>query len=307
MVPHGLDRSRWIDNLGELSGMRNLPSALVAIITPFAEDFSIDLAGHRNNVIVLTSQGCMGYVVAGSTGEGPYLEPGERGSLVAATRALAQDSSIVCGVNGESVRQAMAQVREVSGAGADVALVATPTTLIRGMHDLVESFYVQVASESPIPVLLYSNPSVVAYEIPTGMVTSLSHHPNIVGIKDSGGNPRRFDELKDAIGRGFGVLSGSSKTLLESSQRGATGAVTASANYAFGLVSQAISGNHDAQARLTELVSVIEPMGRAGTKYAAHLRGLTAGRLRPPLVPIGADAQAEIEAVLDSRKHPQPE
>ena len=287
--------------------MRSLPSALVAIITPFADDLSVDLNGHEHNVALLAAEGCTGFVLAGSTGEGPYLEPGERGSLVAATRVVAPDATIVCGINGESVRQAVGQIREVSDAGADVALVATPTTLIRGMHDLVESFYVQVANESPIPVLLYSNPSVVAYEIPTDMVTSLSHHRNIIGIKDSGGNPRRFDELKDAIERGFGVFSGSSKTLLESSQRGATGAVTASANYAFGLVSRAIAGNAGAQDRLTELVSVIEPMGRAGTKYASSVQGLTTGTLRPPLAPIGEDGRTEIDAILDSRKHPQPE
>ena len=200
-----------------------------------------------------------------------------------------------CGI-GKAMALALAE------AGADIALVATPTTVIRGMHELVEGFYRQVADASPIPVLLYSNPSVVAYEIPTSSLTTLGAHPNIIGVKDSGGDPKRFDDLRSAIDKGFSVFSGSSKTLLESAERGATGAVTASGNYAFDLVADSIRGDAAAQDELTGLVSVIEPMGRAGTKYASSVRGLQAGKLRPPLVAIGADSRAEIDAVLDSRK-----
>jgi dihydrodipicolinate synthase/N-acetylneuraminate lyase len=267
----------------------------------------VDLEAHSENVSTLTAQGCSGFVIGGSTGEGPYLDPGERGALVASTRKAAPGSSIVCGINGESVLQAQRQITEIADAGADVALVATPTTLIRGIHDLVGDFYRQVADASPIPVLLYSNPSVVAYEIPTALLTALSTHSNIIGVKDSGGNPKRFDDLRDAIDKGFAVFSGSSGTLLESAERGAQGAVTASGNYAFSLVSGAISGDAAAQAELASLTTVIEPHGRAGTKYAASVSGLTAGRLRPPLAPLDAAAVAKIDAVLDSRKHPQPE
>ncbi len=287
--------------------MRSFPQALVAIITPFAEDLSVDLDAHRHNVTVLASQGCTGFVIGGSTGEGPYLDPGERGSLVEATRSTAPDAAVVCGINAESVRQAVRQIVEIANADADVALVATPTTLIRGIHGLVEDFYREVADAAPIPVLLYSNPSVVAYEIPTSSVSALSAHPNIIGIKDSGGNPARFDEFTDAIDAGFVVFAGASRTLCDSADHGATGAVTASANYAFDLVAGAIRGDAEAQEELTTLTSVIEPNGRAGTKYAANAVGLIGGELRPPLVPIDADTRAGIDVVLDSRKRSQPE
>jgi 4-hydroxy-2-oxoglutarate aldolase len=287
--------------------MRVLPQALVAIITPFAEDLSVDRRAHIKNVSALAGQGCSGFVIGGSTGEGPYLDDGERQTLVEATRSTEPEAAIVCGINGESVRQAIRQVNEIAQADADIALVATPTTLIRGMHDLVERFYRDVADASPIPILLYSNPSVAAYEIPTDTVNGLSAHPNIIGIKDSGGDPTRFSELAEAIDFGFEVLSGSSRTLLESGRRGATGAVTASGNYAYTLVSAAIAGDADAQTQLSILVSVIESKGRAGTKYAANVAGLEVGRLRPPLVPIDATAREEIDAVLDSRKQTEPE
>ena len=181
------------------------------------------------------------------------------------------------------------------------------TTLIRGVDHLVEGFYRQVADGSRLPVLLYSNPSVTAYEIPIPVISALSSHRNIIGLKDSGGNPARFDGLTDAIDGGFIVFSGSSRTLRESAERGAHGAVTASANYAFDLVLSAITGDESAQKALTGLTSVIESHGRAGTKYAASISGLQAGLVRPPLMPLNIEARAEIDAVLDNRKRSRPE
>jgi dihydrodipicolinate synthase/N-acetylneuraminate lyase len=110
-----------------------------------------------------------------------------------------------------------------------------------------------------------------------------------------------------AISTGFVAFAGASTTLHESADHGASGAVTASANYAFDLVVGAIQGDATAQAELTVLTSAIEPNGRAGTKYAANVMGLIGGRLRPPLVPIDAHVRARIDAVLDSRKRSQRE
>lgn len=48
----------------------------------------------------------------------------------------------------------------------------------------------QVADCSPVPVVLYSVPANTGLELPLDAVTQLSQHPNIVGLKDSGGDVR---------------------------------------------------------------------------------------------------------------------
>lgn len=287
--------------------MRKLPTALPAIITPFDQDLDLDTDAHEHNIAHLASQGCTGYLVAGSTGEGPYLDPGERATLVSSTRRAGPDAAILCGVNGESVHQALRQIDEAAGAGADAALVATPTTLIRGNDELVAGFYTQVAGEAEIPILLYTVPAVTGYALPTRIIAMLSSHPNIVGTKDSGGDPSRLDDLADAIASGFVIFAGASRALAASHRLGAHGAITASANYAFDLVEQAAGGHEDAQSSLIGLTSIIEPHGRAGTKYAASATGLIGGRLRPPLVSLGDAERREIDHALDSRKRLQPE
>jgi len=280
--------------------MKNYPRAMVAIVTPFDGDGDVDIEAHVHNVGHLSAQGCTGFVIAGSTGEGPYLETGERGALVAATRGAVDDSFIVCGINAESVRQASAQIAEATDAGADVVLVLTPGTLVRGKHDRVASFYIEIADTSPVPVLLYSNPNVTGYEIPTDTVNELAKHQNIYGIKDSGGNPDRIDDHATAIDDGFIVYAGASRTLLESHKRGAYGAITASANYVFGLVAAASSGDPDGQANLDAIIAVVERHGIPGAKRAAAAAGIKSGSLRHPLLPVDDAAGAEIDSALVS-------
>lgn len=49
----------------------------------------------------------------------------------------------------------------------------------------------QVADSSPVPVILYNVPANTGLELPLDAVVQLSQHPNIVGLKDSGGDVRK--------------------------------------------------------------------------------------------------------------------
>lgn len=271
---------------------------MVAIVTPFDPEFNIDVQAHRSNVIHLTDQGCRGFVVAGSTGEGPYLEPGERHVLVSGSRAAAPDSFIICGINAESVRQARGQIGEAATGGADAVLVLTPGTLIKDKTNLISSFYAEVADTAQLPVLLYSNPRVTGYELPTETINELATHANIVGIKDSGGDPTRIDLLSQAIERGFIVYPGASRALIASHRAGAYGAITASANYAFALVAAAARGDSEAQNRLDEVIGVVEAYGIPGAKRAADATGLVGGKPRSPLGSISEAVGIEIDAAV---------
>lgn len=279
--------------------MTNHPSAMPAIITPFDDHGDFDASGHGSNVAALVGQGAEGIVVAGSTGEGPYLEPGERQALVAATRATAPTVFIVCGINAESERQAIVQIREAADGGADAVLIATPGTLVRNKDPEIERFYSDVADRSPLPVFLYTVPKVTGYILPTSMINTLAGHDNIVGVKDSGGDPSRILEISGPIAAGFVVYAGASRAVLDSVRSGAHGAITASANYVFPLVAGAVDGGDEAQTTLTELTSVVEVHGVPGTKAAAGQVGRINGQLRRPLIEVSAAEAAAIKAALD--------
>lgn len=50
----------------------------------------------------------------------------------------------------------------------------------------------QVADNSPVPVILYSVPGNTAYDLAPEAVFRLAPHPNIIGMKESGGDVSAF-------------------------------------------------------------------------------------------------------------------
>lgn len=274
-----------------------------ALLTPFTATGELDIAAHAHNLGVLASAGINGFVLAGSTGEGPYLESGERKKLVATARTeLSDEVFVICGVHAESVRQALAMVDEIAGAGGDAALVVTPTTLVRERDHAVAHHFTCVADSSDLPILLYSVPPVTGYEIPTALVLDLAAHDNIVGIKDSGGRPERIKKWSDAVHSSFRMFAGASRAVSASMQAGAYGAITASGNYAWELIAAAGSDAEGAghqQEALTHLTKAVESHGIPGTKVAAAIRGLEPGKPRLPLQEPDAEAMSVIRNLVE--------
>ena len=277
-----------------------------ALITPFTAGGDLDLAAHVTNLETLTTRGVEGFLLAGSTGVGPYLEPGERHLLIDETRrSLGESAYVLGGVAAESVRQAMAQIDELVTGGADAALVLTPTSLARGNQDAVGRFFVEVAEASALPIYMYSVPAVTGYEIPVDIVQLLAPHPNIIGMKDSGGRPVRIQELARSIDEPFMMFAGASRALAQSLAAGGYGAISACSNYAFAMVAELIeaatvSGSkaEALQSALTRLIAPIECHGIVGTKTAAEAAGLIAGYPRLPLLPLPDEARASIAEII---------
>jgi len=293
--------------------VRTPPHYMPALITPFDDEGTIITEAHRHNLRTQTARGVNGFVLGGSTGEGPYLEPGERELLLRETRdELGEDPFLVCGVAAQSVRQANSQVREVAAGGADAALVMTPTALARGNHDAIKRFFEAVAEASPIPLFLYSVPSVTGYELPVDIAAHLAQHPTYCAMKDSGGRPLHTKELVQSTPDEFMVFCGSSSALLSSMAGGAIGAITASGNYVPELLTElvvtsgiSVSKSEPLQARLTAAAKEIEAFGVVGTKAAAGAAGLWTGIPRRPLQPVPRTALARIAQVVATVREEQ--
>jgi len=271
--------------------MRTPPRMLPALVTPFAGNGNLDLDAHASNLTALSDRGITGFLLGGSTGEGPYLEDGERQALLETARATLGDSPfLLSGIMSESLRGALRQIEEAANGGADAALVLTPTSLTRGRDEYVESFFKDVAKASALPVLIYSVPLYTAYEPAIETIARIAAFENIVGMKDSGGNPARKAQIVEATSDDFVLFAGSSKAIALSIAAGAYGSITASGNYAPELIIELIkkarrsaTSATEAQAQLTKLSLAVEEFGIPGVKVAAEAAGLTPGSPRKPL------------------------
>jgi 4-hydroxy-tetrahydrodipicolinate synthase len=110
--------------------MADPPHLLPALVTPFDEDGEIDFKAHGHNLQELWRTGIRGFLIGGSTGEGPYLEPGERaGLLEIARKELGDEAYLSCGIAAETVRQAKRMIDEAAGIADSVLVIPPPRSL----------------------------------------------------------------------------------------------------------------------------------------------------------------------------------
>ena len=143
------------------------------------------------------------------------------------------------------------------------------------------------------------------YVLPTEAAIELSRHPNIFGMKDSGGDPVAMTRLVEETSAGFVLMTGSSKAVTLCVTAGAHGAITASSNYLPELAATVITAARRSprsagqfQSQLTRLSTVVEAYRVPGVKAAAELVGLRPGYPRKPLRPLPAKDKRAIEKVL---------
>jgi 4-hydroxy-2-oxoglutarate aldolase len=283
--------------------MLEIPEYLPALITPFSQRGEVDAKTFARNVRTLAGEGIEGFLIGGSTGEGPYLEPGDRAKLIRAIRR--RKTHIMAGIAAESTRVAMSQVSEATEAGADSLLVMTPTTLARARDEAVLRFYRTIADRSKLPVLLYSVPPVTAYNLPLELVWRLSRHDNIIGMKDSGGDVVRLQAIVESAPRDFALYSGATRALTAAMAVGCYGAITASGNYAPALLLKTLETAKQDPARarrlqkqLSALSSDVEAHGIPGVKAAAKAAGLEPGYPREPLTRLSRGAETSIAKLI---------
>jgi len=273
------------------------------IPTPFDASGEMDLKAFARNFERWNRFPLSGYVVLGSNGEFPYLSEPEKLTLFEAARKLIpSDKLFMAGTACESAHSTIALTKKAAALGADVAILITPSYYKSRMDAAGLSHYYQsVADASPIPVSMYNMPANTGVDMAADVIIKLSQHPNIVGLKDSGGNLAKIGEVVRYARPGFQVLAGSAGFLYPALCMGAVGGVLALANIApqqcCDIVSLFKHGKHEDVRELQQRMippntAVTARFGVPGLKAALDMLGFYGGPPRSPMLPL-PDAQKE--------------
>src|SRR3954464_10625360 len=162
---------------------------LTAMVTPFAEDGSIDLAGAQELAAHLVDR-CAhdGLVISGTTGESPTVSDAEQRALLEAVLdAVGDRATVVAGVGTNDTAHSIEKARDAERLGAHGLLVVTPYYNKPPQAGLLRHF-TAVADATDLPVLLYDIPprSVIPIEVET--LVRAAEHPRIVAVKDAKGD-----------------------------------------------------------------------------------------------------------------------
>jgi 4-hydroxy-2-oxoglutarate aldolase len=170
------------------------------ITTPFYPDGHVYLKKLEHNVERYSKTPVAGIVVLGSTGEAIMLSDEERREVLhTARQACAPHKVLIAGTGAESAVETLRLTEYAADLGYDVALVRTPHFYRPQMRSAsLLAFYRTVADRSPLPLLIYSVPIFTGYDMPPELVIELAHHPNIIGIKESGGDAAKIRHIVES-------------------------------------------------------------------------------------------------------------
>lgn len=278
------------------------------IPTPFV-DGAVAYDRMKENLARWAETPLDGVLVMGSNGESHYLTTEEKIKLVQCVREnFPKDRVVLAGSGCETNRETIALTKACADAGADGALILTPHFFKGAMtHEALTGYYTEVADAAPIPIMLYNMPRNTGLNMNSALVSNLAKHPNIVGIKDSGGNIAQISQIIHETPSDFSVLAGSGSFLLPSLLMGASGGVMAVAN----LISHKCKAilEHFEKGELDEAVriqhNIIElnnavtvQFGVPGLKAALDYLGFYGGLPRTPLLPLPDDKRETLKAYM---------
>jgi 4-hydroxy-tetrahydrodipicolinate synthase len=212
-----------------------------ALVTPFKNSV-IDEDALENLIKFQIKGGVNGIVPVGTTGESPTLDCAEHIRVVELAVKFSDGKiKVLAGTGANATREAIELTQAAEKVGADGSLQVAPYYNKPTQEGLFQHFKA-IAKNTKLPIVLYSIPGRCGVEIGVDTVKRLAADcKNIVGIKESGGNPDRVSQLRAALGSKFEILCGDDSLTLPFMTVGANGVISVASNVIPKEVSQMVS------------------------------------------------------------------
>ena len=266
---------------------------LTAMVTPFAEDGSLDLDAAQRLANHLVDRGNDGLVISGTTGESPTTSDDEAARLLQAViDAVGDRASVVAGAGSFDTAHSVHLARQAAKCGADGVLVVTPYYSKPPQSGLIRHF-TSVADATDLPMMLYDIPGRTATKIATETLIRLADHEHIVAVKDATGD--LFGGSVVMAETGIAYYSGDDALNLAWLAHGAVGVVSVVGHVAAAEYADMVRAIDDGQLadalaihrRLLPAVTAMmtRTQGAITAKAALQLLGVLPTRtMRPPLI-----------------------
>jgi 4-hydroxy-tetrahydrodipicolinate synthase len=267
-------------------------------------------------------EGVSGFAVNGHAGELGTLSPRERLRVVQLAReAAGPGKTIISGMECVDPHQAVTELRELAGAGADAALVLPPfdsmsrRSLARN-RDAVYGWF-ETLGEADVPLVVFQYPLTTGCSYPTAVLRDVVTLDHVVAVKNAVWNTEFYIEQLAAIRDHVAVLAAcDAPELLAMMMVGCDGLLLGASNVAtvaWARFTSSILGSDHGAARdvfVTTLMPLLDAQFgitrprsttfTALTKEALHQLGIfTSGAMRPPdMVPDAADREHVTRALI---------
>lgn len=281
----------------------------VALVTPFKEDLSVDVAALQNLVAHVTDGGVEYLVVLGTTAESATLTLEEK-ELVKRTVVEANKGKLplVLGLGGNNTSALVEELKTADFTGFDAILSVSPYYNKPTQEGIYQHFK-QLAVHSPLPIILYNVPGRTASNVAPATVAKLAHEfSNIIGIKEAAGDLVQGMELIRQTPEGFLVISGDDIIALPLTLAGGAGVISVigqgmpvlfSDMIRLGLEGKTVQAFEKHYGLMTLIDLIFEQGNPAGIKQVLKEVKVCGDKVRLPLVNVNEDLANRIRQEID--------
>ena len=287
--------------------IRNLEGSIVALVTPFKKDGSVDFDALERLIDFHLQNGTDAILTLGTTGESATMTDDEDNSVVAAVvKHVAGRVPVIAGSGSNSTQTMLTKSLTYQGLGADGLLLITPYYNKSNEEGIYQHFKT-VADAVDIPCILYNIPGRCGCGISERNVERLAAHPNIMGIKEASGNVAYAAKIAHLLSDDFRMYSGEDALTVPLMSLGASGTISVWADvqpqlvhdmcraYLDGDVERARDIQIASQPLINALFSEVNPIP---VKEALAQMGMIEANYRMPLCPMADDTRAALTDAL---------
>ncbi len=288
--------------------MKKLPDgSIVALITPFHEDGSVNFEKLRELVDWHIDQRTDGILVLGTTGESSTMTHQEDDDVVACViEQVAGRVPVIVGAGSNDSHTQLEKSVKYEKMGADALLLISPYYNKANRQGLIEHFKLS-ADAVNIPIILYNIPGRTGVNIPVDVVAELSKHPMIQGIKEASGNISYAADIAPLLNDEFKMYSGNDDMIVPILSLGGSGVISVLADVlphethemVHRYLDGDVKGALDLQLRYLDLIhKLFIEVNPIPVKAALNLMGKNVGGYRLPLYPMEEGNHQKLEAAM---------
>lgn len=208
-----------------------LKGSIVALITPFNDNNSINFEKLAELIEFQISHGSEAVSILGTTGEAPTISFEEKKAIVEfVVKQVAGRVHINVGAGSNNTAQAVEFAQAFEKLGADSLLVITPYYNKTNETGMLKHF-TKIAESVNIPIIMYNAPGRTGVNLSVEAVEILAQHQNITGLKEASGDIAYVEKISRYLSNNFALYSGNDDMIVPCLSLGASGVISVWANF----------------------------------------------------------------------------
>lgn len=281
--------------------------SMVAIITPFNSDGSVNEDKFRQLVEFQIENGTDVIVPCGTTGESATLNYKEHDQVIrACIEQVNGRVPVIAGTGSNSTSEAVELSAHAKEMGADGLLLVSPYYNKPSQEGLYQH-YKTIAAAVALPQVLYNVPGRTGMNMLAATTIRLAEIDNIVAVKEASGDVTQASEIISKAGDKIDVLSGDDFLTLPLMACGAKGIISVTANVMPREVKAMVVAINegrwaDAQAMHLKMLDIHNAMfiesNPVPVKTAVSLLGKCEANIRQPLAALQPASLDKLKAVM---------